>query len=168
MTTTPATPMPRVGLIVDGRPMVAEVDGVGTTTIYDIRGRQVIAATSPDQVITLRLTPLDTELQDRAAANARVKAAAAGPWTPKLDRPAARQQAVRAAARQYHSAVWANGCNEGEARYEARPLNQRITEADVPALVEIATAAILCDPALRAEFRLALDAVELEDLFIDA
>jgi hypothetical protein len=164
---TPATSLPKIGMIIGGRPYFAEPADAGTR-LYNVNGREAITSTGADQVINVTCTPVDTELADIAAAKARVRAAAAAPWTPRAERPSARAKACRQAAREYHTATWNAGFSEAQARFERLPLNQRITEADVAELVAIAMGAVLADPALRTEFVAAAEAAEFETLLADA
>lgn len=164
---TPAANLPRVGLIINGLPFVAEPADAGTV-LYDIRGRQAVTSTGPDQVISLHTTPVDNELGEMAAARRRVREAAAGPWTPRAERPSARQAAIRRAAREYHAAVWASGYSQAQADIMRGPLDERVTERDIPELIELAMGAVLADPALRAEFVKASEAAEFEELLVSA
>lgn len=157
----PAQAITALRLLIDGRSTVVEPAN-GDTILFSLDGhRCAITSRVQDQLMELStVAPTEDELD--AAAMGRVLEAAAGPRVPRSDRPSAQVQAARVAARQYHQATWSHGYNEGQARFEARPLAERVTEADVPALVELAAGAILADPVLRAQMREALDAAELE------
>jgi hypothetical protein len=164
MTTTSPN---RVGLLINGHPFLAEPANAGTK-LYDVAGRQVISSAGPDQLISVTTEALDTELADRAASMRRVKAAAAGPFTPKAQRPSARQKAVRQAAREYHSAVWNAGYSQAQADAGRRPLTERITVKDTAELIELVLGKVLANPELRAQYVAAAEAVELESLLVEA
>jgi hypothetical protein len=153
----------RVGLWIDGKPVVAEPADDGTVIFALAGGRQAITSRGDDEVISLTTTPVDTEEADIAAADARVKAAAAQPRTPRADRPSARVAAARVAARQYHQATWSAGYAQAEADYSRRSLADRVSESDVNGLVEMAMAAVLANPELRTEFMAAVEAAALEE-----
>lgn len=153
----------RVGLIIDGRPFLAEPANPDTK-LYDIAGRSVVTSTGPDTIISITTEPLDTELADRAAAARRVRAAAAAPFTPRSQRPSARQDAVRLAARQYHQATWQAGFSEAEARYGRKPLVERITPKDTADMIELVLGKVLSNPELREQFVAAAAAAEFEQL----
>lgn len=162
----PASPMPRVGIIINGLPFVAEA--ASGTQLIDVRGRQAIAATGPGEVISVVTTPVDTELADLAASKRRVKAAAAGPWTPRAERPSARQAAIRQAAREYHAATWQAGYSQARAEFDRMPLDQRITEDDVPGVIEMVLSRVLANPELRESFQKAADAAAFGEEMLGA
>lgn len=159
---TPAANLDRVGILVNGFPYVAEPADPGTK-IYNVNGREAITSTGPNAVISLSTTAMDTELADRAAAARRVKDAAAGPWTPKAERPSARVAARRLAAKQYHASVWSHAYEQGQADLLRQPLNERLTESDMPALIERVLGEVLANPELREQYLKAADAAAFED-----
>lgn len=157
----PSSNQARVGLIIDGRPYTAEPADDGTV-LYNVRDRDVISSAGPTQVISLICEPVDTELADRAASMRRVKAAASGPFTPRSQRPSARQAAVRRLARENHQAVWSNGYSQAQAEFDRRALEERITEADVPNLIALVLERVLASPELRTQFVKSVEAIEFE------
>jgi hypothetical protein len=152
-------------LLIDGRSTVV-VAANDATGLVSLNGhRCAVMGREDDRLIELStVAPTEEELE--AAAMGRVLEAAAGPKVPRSARPSTQVAAARTAARQYHAAVWGHGYNEGQAHWDAKPLRQRVTEADVPALVELAIGAVLADPALRAQLREALDAAEMEAVLV--
>lgn len=151
-------------LLVDGRTTVVQPTNDDTVLFSLDAHRCAITSRVQDRLIELTTVAPDEDELD-AAAMGRVLDAAAGPRVPRPERPSARVAAARVAARQYHEATWNHGYNEGQARFEARPLNQRVSEADIPELVQLAMGAVLADPALRAEFRAACEGADLEEAF---
>lgn len=153
----------RVRMIINGRPMIAQGDE--NTVIFD-HGSYRCSVTTRNGNVPITITAEDDEEALVYAAGQRVKEAAARPFTPRSERPSARVAAARKSARQYHEATWNHGFNEGQARFEARPLAERVTEADVPELIELAMRAVLGDPKLRDELRGALDGAEIEEALV--
>jgi hypothetical protein len=153
-------------LLVDGRPTVVEPTN-DATILFSLDGhRCAITSREQDRLIELStVEPTEDELD--AAAMARVLEAAAGPRVPRSERPSAQVKAARVAARQYHQATWSHGYNEGQARFEARPLAERVTDADVPELVELAMRAVLADPELREQFLEACAGAAVEEAFAE-
>jgi hypothetical protein len=157
----PAQSIDTLRLLIDGRTttVVAANDMTGLVSLDG--HRCAVMGKQDDRLIELTtVAPTEEELE--AAAMGRVLDAAAGPKVPRSERPSAQVAAARVAARQYHAAVWGHGYSEGQAHWDAKPLRQRVSESDVPELVQLAMGAILADPALRAQMRDALDAAEME------
>ncbi|WP_445186772.1 hypothetical protein ACTXG6_06055 [Pseudonocardia sp. Cha107L01] len=151
-------------LLIDGRTTLV-TPANADTILFSLDGhRCAITSRVQDRLIELTtVAPDEDELND--AAMARVLEAAGRPKTPRAERPSVLQKAVRTAARQYHEATWNHGYSEGQSRFAALPLSQRVFERDVDELVRLAMGAVLADPALRAEFVAAAEAASLEDAF---
>lgn len=157
----PAQSIDTLRLLIDGRTtyVVASNDATGLVSLDG--HRCAVMGKQDDRLIELTtVAPTEEELE--AAAMGRVLEAAKRPRAPKAERPSVRVAAAQAAARQYHQATWSHGYNEGQAHWDAKPLRQRVSESDVPELVELAMGAILADPVLREQMRDALDAAEME------
>jgi hypothetical protein len=150
----------RVRMIINGRPVIAQ--GNDNTVIFD-HGSYRCSVTTRNGNVPLTLTTEPDEEAEIYDAGQRVREAAARPFTPRSERPSSRVAAARRLAREYHSAVWGHGYAEGQARYEARSLSDRVTAADIPELIEMAGRAILGDQELRDQFRAAADAAEVEE-----
>lgn len=161
--TAPTRSLNRIGLLIDGRPYTAEPANPDTK-LFDIAGREAITGSGPNTLISLVTEAVDTERADIASAQRRVRAAAAAPWTPRGQRPSARQKAIRLAAKQYHAATWQAGYSQAESDATRRPLTERITTRDVPELIELVLGRVLANPELRAQFVAAAEAAEFEAL----
>ena len=154
-------------LLIDGRTTIVEPAN-DQTILFSLDGhRCAITSRVQDRLIELSTVAPDEDVLV-AEADARVREAAQRPKTPRSERPSALQQSVRTAARQYHEATWNHGYSQAQAEYSRRPLKERVTEADVPGLVELVMSHMLSSPALREQLLDALAATELEALLVDA
>lgn len=161
---TAAESITALRLLIDGRTTIVEPAN-SDTVLFSLDGhRCAVTSRAQDRLIELTtIAPDEDALND--AAMARVKEAAARPKTPQAQRPSVLQASVRTAARQYHEATWNHGFGEGQARYAALPLNERVTEADMPELIELCMRAVLSNQALRSEFVAAAESADLEEAF---
>lgn len=160
-----ATAIDTLRLLVDGRTTIVAASNEHTA-LFSMNGARCAIAGKQDH----RLIELTTVAPDEdvlvAEADARVRDAAQRPKTPRAERPSALQASVRTAARQYHAATWNAGHAQAQAEYSRLPLNERVTEADVPALVELVMAHVLSNVELREQLLNALAATELEALLV--
>lgn len=160
-----ATAIDELRLIVDGRTTIVHATN-DLTALFSMNGRRcAIAGKQDGRMIELTTVAPD---EDRVSleADARVREAAGRPKTPHSDRPSVLQASVRRAAREYHAATWQHGYSQCEAEYSRKPLNERVVEADVPALVELVMAHVLSSPELRESLLNALAATEVEALLV--
>lgn len=152
-------------LLIDGRTTIVEPANEHTV-LFSLDGhRCAITGKQADRLIELTTVAPDEDVMV-AAADARVRDAAQRPKTPRAQRPSALQASVRLAARQYHAATWNAGYAQSQAEYSRLPLNERVTEADVPGLVEMVIGHVLGRPELREQLLDALAATELEALLV--
>lgn len=162
-TTQPAaTVIDGVRCVINGKAMIAS-PATDTTAIIahdESKHRCSITSRDAEQPIALVIED-DFEGQAWLAAE-RVREAAARPVQPRSGRPSARVAAGRKAARENHTAVWQAGYSEGQARFAALPLAEKVTDANLDELIELAMRAVLGNPELRNEFRNACDAAEIE------
>lgn len=158
---TSAQPVEHLRMTVDGRPVIATPVGDSVAFQHDGGFRCSVTTRDPNKPIALTTEPDDEQLNWQAAE--RVKQAAARAPGLRSERPSAHVAAARKLARQHHETTWRHGYNEGQARYEQRPLADRVTEKDVPELVALAMRAVLSDPELRDELRAALDSADVDE-----
>lgn len=161
-TDTPvAQPIDRVRVRINGRAMIASATGATVVFAHDAELRRC-SITSRDIDQAISLTVEDDDEQRTWDAQQRVREAAARPPAPRSDRPSARVRAARTAAREYHAATWNHGYAEGQARYAALPLAERVRPSDLPELTELLMRSVLGNAELRDELRAALDGAEIE------
>lgn len=152
----------RVRLVIDGHSFLAEpCEDTVVFTLAD--NRPALTSRTSERPIEL-FTVEDDEEAVEAEKLARVQAAAKRPRTPRSQRPSERVKAERALARERHQAVWLNGHWQGQADHAARPLRDRVTEADLGELTTLAMSAVLCDPELRRSFMEACAGAEVAEL----
>jgi len=152
-------------LLIDGRTTLVRPTNEHTA-LFSMNGhRCAIAGKQDDRLIELTTVAPDEDTLE-AEAVARVKEAARRPRTPLAQRPSVLQASVRRANREYHAAVWAHGYGQCEAEYSRKPLAERVTEADVPGLVEMVIGHVLGNVELRDQLLNALAATEVEALLV--
>ncbi len=152
-------------LLLDGRETIVEPTN-DATILFSLDGhRCAVTSREQDRLIELStIAPDEDDLLDAAAA--RVRQQAVEPKTPRGERPSAKQAAVRLAARQYHAATWNAGYAQAQAEYSRQALAERVTEADVPGLVELVIGHVLTNPALREQLLDVLAATEVAALLV--
>lgn len=160
-----ARPLEELRIQLDGRTTIVHATN-DLTALFSMNGRRcAIAGKQDGRMIELTTVAPD---EDRLSleADARVREAAGRPKTPTAERPSVLQASVRRAAREYHAATWQHGYAQCAAEYSRKPLNERVTEADVPGLVELVMSHVLGSVDLRAQLLDALAATEVEALLV--
>lgn len=157
-----ATTVEHVRVRVNGRAMIATP--VGDTVVIahdqDLFRCSITTRTTGNTIAF----SIEDDIEQRGYdALQKVREHARLPQIPKSRYPSERVQAERVIARQRHEAVWQHGYNEGQARFAALPLAEKVTDANLDELIELAMRAVLGNPELRNSFRAALDGADIEE-----
>lgn len=160
-----ARPLEELRIQLDGRTTIVHATN-DLTALFSMNGRRCAIAGKEDGRMIELTTVAPDEDRLNAEADARVRFAASQPKAARSDRPSVLQASVRRAAREYHAATWNHGYSQAQAEFDRKPLDERVTEADVPALVELVMAHVLSNVELRAQLLDALAATEVEALLV--